>query len=102
MRKKSALLVITMLLCAFVFAQQREETTEEKVGKYTVKLVTNEDNTFGYSIYLEDKLVEKQTSKPYFSLSPGFTHKKSAMVVGKWYATELNEGRSNKYALSLV
>jgi hypothetical protein len=100
---KTCFLSLWGLMIFFIgFSQDTTENTEQKVGKYMVKLLTNADNTYGFEIYQESKLIEKQTQKPFFTFSSGFVQKKNAMIMGVWYATELLEGRNNKYALSLL
>jgi hypothetical protein len=101
MNKNKLLLILSILFSSLLFAQTSETPIDEKVGKYTIKVITNADSTYGYEIYEDTRLVEKQAKRPFFTFSSGFVHKQNALLIGKWHATELMEGRNNKYALSI-
>ena len=101
MNKNKLLLVLSLLFNSLLFAQTSETATGEKVGKYTIKVITNTDSTYGYEIYEGAQLVEKLAKRPFFTFSSGFAHKQNAQLIGKWHASELMEGRNNKYALSI-
>ena len=101
MKKTKFFLCVALLFTTFAFAQDSGSVESAIVGKYTVKIITNNDNTYGYEISENSSVVEKETQKRFFSLSSGYIIKGNALIVGKWYAGELLEGRNNKYALGL-
>ena len=102
MKKKTFTLVASLIFATILFAQKNERSDNKIVnGKYTILSILNPDQTYGYEIYFNDSLVAKQVSRPFFSLSSGFSSSKNALIVGKWFANELNQGRRNKYSLSL-
>ena len=101
MNKKTSLLGLSLLFTLFVFAQENESIEIEKIGKYTIKVTANTDSTYGYEIHEDNNLIVKQTQKPFFSRSSGFSEKKNAMVVARWFVSEMKQGRNNKYALGI-
>lgn len=91
-----------LLFSTAVFSQVQEDTTTtETIGIYTLKTFQNADSTFGYEIFIEDSLVERQTKKIFATLSSGFIIRSNARKVGRWFVNELSEGRNNRYALSI-
>jgi len=103
MRKLLLIMTVVLLSGTAAYAQDQEQDTitTETIWIYTLKTFQNADSTFGYEIFIADSLVERQTKKIFTTLSSGFIVRSNAMKVGKWFVTELSEGRNNKYALSI-
>ena len=94
MFKKQLLLLFGLFVSSLLFAQSREKNDEAQAGKYTLKIISNQDNTYGYEIYEAGKLNVKQVGKPFFSIPIGFSKKENAMIIAKWNANELQQGKT--------
>lgn len=62
---------------------------EFKEGKYLVKIITNDDGSYGYEVYESKKIILNQKYKPFFTIPEGFKTKNNALIVGRWNALEL-------------
>jgi hypothetical protein len=94
---------ITLLLFAFILAKSGftqsgipVSVEEFKEGKYLVKIIALENNTYGYDIYLVDKLIVNQTSKPFSTISKGFKNKDNIRKVVKYHINKLEQGEQGR------
>lgn len=106
MTKKNLLFLIGLFISTLLFAQsngnKNNDTKDEAhLDKYTIKIVINNDYTFGYEIYDAGELKVKQTSKPFFSIPIGFSKKENAMAVAKWHAGQLLKGKATNNNLTI-
>lgn len=84
----------SLFLSAPLLAQNGQKT-EQKVGKYIIKIITNPDNTYGYEVYDDVQLRIKHISKPYSQTSGGFLNKINALIMAKWEVLKLEQNKKN-------
>lgn len=101
MKKLLFLFAVALVSGVSAYSQEQDTVTVETIGIYTLKTFQNADSTFGYEIFIQDSLIEKQTKKIFATLSTGFIIRSNARKVGRWFVNELSEGRYNRYALSI-
>lgn len=99
MKKTLFFLLIFLCFRSGLFAQSAEKANEEKTGNYTIRVITNLDSSYGFELFEDQKLILRQTQKTFFTTTRGFNHRKTAIVVAKWYLEELKEGRNNIHRL---
>ena len=92
MQKNTLLLLVALFVSSFLIAQSKNSNDEEKIGKYTVKIISNSDKTYGYEIYDNTLLSSSIKFKPYFSVLEGFRIKSNAVIIAKWHVEQLQIG----------
>ncbi len=82
---------------------QRNATSVEefKEGKYLVKIINNQDGTFGYEINLDGKQIVSVTDKKYFSIPMGYNDKENAKIIAKWQVNRIEKFNEIDSQLSL-
>lgn len=74
---------------------------EFKEGKYVVRIIENQDKTFGYQINLNGKEIASVMYKKYISVPFGYKNKENAKIIAKWQVNRINKFNELDSQLSL-
>lgn len=74
---------------------------EFKEGKYVVRIIENQDKTFGYEIKLNNKQLVLVMDKKYFSIPLGYNKKENAKIVAKWHVMRIEKFNEKEVLLNL-
>lgn len=74
---------------------------EFKEGKYVIRIIENQDNTFGYEINLNNKQLALEIYKKYFSIPLGYNKKENAKITAKWHAMRIDKFNEKEVLLNL-
>jgi hypothetical protein len=96
MYKKQLLLLFGLFVSSLLFAQINENKDEAQVGKYTIKIIPNQDNTYGFQIMEFGNTIVSQKYKPFSTLPEGFKLKSNALLIGKYIAEQFQTNKENK------
>lgn len=102
MRQKKFLLTLFIFFGLIVFAQDKQPIAEVQIETYTIKLVTNNDATYGYEIYNNNELQVKQKGKAYLKIPSGFLKKENALIIAKWEVSKLIQNRKDNEVLDIA
>lgn len=87
------LIIIIVNISTSSFAQSKKVDTQEQFieGKYLVKIVINQDKTYGYQIYLDEMQITNVTQKKYFSIPIGYYNIENVKLIAKWHVMRMEK-----------
>jgi hypothetical protein len=95
------ILFVSMLISILSFSQKMEDYNLT-LGSYTIKLLQNSDNTYGYEITKDAKTVVIQKIKPFQMASKGFVQMQNAIASALWAVKNVKEGKDKIQTMSVL
>jgi hypothetical protein len=95
MYRKQLFLLVALFVSSLLFAQNKSANDDFTIGKYTIKILKNADDTYGYAIYNDNNLLVSQNSKPFSTTPRGFKNVGNIRVIAKWHTDQLDKGQKN-------
>jgi hypothetical protein len=96
---KKIIFIFSIFLSVGVLAQQKENAQKQiatanqsKKNNFTYKIIASANNTFGYDIYSDSKILIHQPSIPGMSGNNGFKQKQQAESVAKFVIDKIKKG----------
>jgi hypothetical protein len=89
----SLLILLFVFECNNIIAQKpQDKSTSLSISKINYKIIPSINNTWGYDIFIDNKLKIHQTTIPGLPGSEGFKTKKTAEKVAKLVLDKINKG----------
>src|SRR5688500_9032714 len=93
MSKKKLLLLCCLFACSLLFAQSSKIKKEKSYDTYRTKIFSNTDNSYGYDILYNHKVLIHQQNIPGHAGLIGFRKKEDAKKMALLVVKKLSQGK---------